>query len=169
MSFLNFIKKHIDDINNYVQPTIRWREGRFANPVGKAEATNGDFAEVVRNLPAELSRDDVVRFFREDLYKGFVATIMWGGISRFQAEEISRRNDRNTAMPKLERLVALLRDAATGKDYAIFTLHVGTNAWEFYQEILSRGDRLEVLEPASLRKDIAQKNEEMRERYAEIH
>ena len=113
MSFLNFIKNHINNINNYTQPAIHWREGRFANPVGKAEATNGDFAEVVRNLPAELSRDDVVRFFREDLYKGFVATIMWGGISRFQAEGIARNNDRNSALPKLERLVALLRDSGT--------------------------------------------------------
>ena len=113
MSFINLIKTHIDDINNYVQPSIHWREGRFANPVGRAEATDGDFAEVVRNLPAELSREDVVRFFREDLYKGFVATIMWGGISRFRAEEISRRNDRNTAMPKLERLAALLRNSET--------------------------------------------------------
>ena len=113
MSFLNFIKNHINNINNYIQPAIHWREGRFANPVGKAEATNGDFAEVVRNLPAELSREDVVRFFREDLYKGFVATIMWGGISRFQAEGIARNNDRNSAIPKLERLVALLRDSET--------------------------------------------------------
>jgi len=113
MSFLNFIKNHINNINNYTQPAIHWREGRFANPVGKAEATNGDFAEVVRNLPAELSREDVVRFFREDLYKGFVATIMWGGISRFQAEGIARNNDRNSAIPKLERLVALLRDSET--------------------------------------------------------
>lgn len=113
MSFLNFIKNHINNINNYTQPSIHWREGRFANPVGKAETTNGDFAEVVRNLPAELSRDDVVRFFREDLYKGFVATIMWGGISRFQAEGIARNNDRNSAIPKLERLVALLRDSET--------------------------------------------------------
>ena len=113
MSFLNFIKKHIDDINNYTQPSVHWREGRFANPVRKAEATNGDYAEVVRNLPAELSREDLVRFFREDLYKGFVSTIMWGGISRFQAEGIVRNNDRNTTMPKLERLIALLRNAET--------------------------------------------------------
>lgn len=111
MSFLNFIKNHINNINNYIQPAIHWREGRFANPVGKAEATNGDFAEVVRNLPAELSRDDVVRFFREDLYKGFVATILWGGISRYQAEEISRRNDRQSTLPKLERIRQMLRDS----------------------------------------------------------
>ena len=113
MSYINFIKNHIDDINNYVQPSIHWREGRFANPVGRAEATDGDFAEVVRNLPAELSREDVVRLFREDLYKGFVATIMWGGISRFQAEGIALNNDRNTTMPKLERLAALLRNSET--------------------------------------------------------
>ena len=113
MSFLNFIQTHIDDINNYVQPSIHWREGRFANPVLKAESTNGDFAEVVKSLPVELSREDVVGFFREDLYKGFVATIMWGGISRFQAEEIALRNDRNTTMPKLERLVAMLRNSET--------------------------------------------------------
>ena len=113
MPFLNFIKNHIDDINNYVQPSIHWREGRFANPVLKAESTNGDFAEVVKSLPVELSREDVVGFFREDLYKGFVATIMWGGISRFQAEEIALRNDRNTTMPKLERLVAMLRNSET--------------------------------------------------------
>lgn len=116
MSFLNFIKNHITDINNYVQPPIHWREGRFANPVRKAEATHGDFAEVVRNLPAELSRDEVVGFFREDLYKGFVATILWGGISRFQAEGIARNNDRDTAMPKLERLVRLVRGAATNQE-----------------------------------------------------
>ena len=113
MSFLNFIKNHINNINNYTQPAIHWREGRFANPVGQAEATNGDFAGVVRILPAELSREDVVRFFREDLYKGFVATIMWGGISRFQAEGIALNNDRNTTLPKLERLIALLRNAET--------------------------------------------------------
>ena len=113
MSFLNFIQTHIDDINNYVQPSIHWREGRFAKPVAKAESTNGDFAEVVKSLPVELSRQDVVGFFREDQYKGFVATIMWGGISRFQAEDIARRNDRKTTMPKLERLVALLRGSET--------------------------------------------------------
>ena len=113
MSFLNFIKNHINDINNYVQPSIHWREGRFAKPVAKAESTNGDFAKVVKNLPIELSRKDVVGFFREDLYMGFVATIMWGGISLYQADDIARNNDRNTTMPKLERLVAILRNSKT--------------------------------------------------------
>lgn len=113
MSFTSFITNHTNDINNYVQHSIHWREGRFASPVNRAESSNGDFAEVVRDLPAELSREDIIGFFREDLYKGFVATIMWGGISRYKAEEIARNNDRDTTMPKLERLVALLRDSET--------------------------------------------------------
>ena len=128
MSFLNFIKNHIDDINNYVQSPIHWREGRFASPVAKAESTNGDFAEVVRSLPTELSREDIVGFFREDLYMGFVATIMWGGISRFRAEDIARNNDRNTTLPKLERLNAILRNSETDIERiedAIFSLRRG--------------------------------------------
>ncbi len=128
MSFTKFIHNHINDINNYVQAPTLWRNGRFAKLAGKVESTNGDFAEVVRNLPAELSREDVVRFCREDLYKGFVASIMWGGISRFQAEEIARNNDRNTTMPKLERLVALLHGSDADQERienAIATLRRG--------------------------------------------
>lgn len=53
-----------------------------------------------------------------------------------------------------------------GPGYSIFTLYVGTNAWDFHQELLSRGDRLEVLSPSSLRKDIATHIERMRTRYA---
>ncbi len=128
MSFTNFIYNHINDVNNYVQTPTLWRDGRFAKLAGKVEATNGDFAEVVRNLPAELSREDVVRFFREDLYKGFVATIMWGGINRHHAEGIARNNDRNTTVPKLERLVKLLHGADTDQERienAIATLRRG--------------------------------------------
>lgn len=58
------------------------------------------------------------------------------------------------------------KETEKGADYAIFTLHIGTDAWEFYQEILSRGNRIEVLEPRQLREDIARRIDEMRERYA---
>ena len=109
MSFIHFVKAHIEEIRNYVQPAIRWREGRFAPSVAKAEASGGDFAEVIRALPAELRREDVVAYFKEDLYKGFVASVLWGGISRFNPEEIARRNDRSSVVPKLERLKTLLR------------------------------------------------------------
>ena len=55
----------------------------------------------------------------------------------------------------------------TENDYAVFYLKVGTDAWEFVQELLSRGDRIEVLKPQSLRKEITHYIEMMRGRYAE--
>ena len=58
-------------------------------------------------------------------------------------------------------------EVETGKDYAIFKLFLGTDAWEFYQEILSRGDRIEILEPKHLRREIAERIDAMRNRYAE--
>ncbi len=113
MSYINFIKNHVGEINKYVQSPTLWREGKFTGSARKIESTNGDFAEVVRDLPDRLSREDVVGFFRKDLYRGFVATIMWGGINRHLALGIAQQNDRNATMPKLERLVTLLRDSET--------------------------------------------------------
>lgn len=57
------------------------------------------------------------------------------------------------------------QEIETGKDYAVFSLKVGTDAWEFVQELLSRGDRIEVLKPLCLRKEIVRVVEEMRGRY----
>lgn len=111
MALYDFIKSHINDINNFTQPAIQWRSGRFAAPVLKAEGVGGDFANVMATLPNALTRNDVVACYQEDVYKGFVATILWGGISRYQAEEISRRNDRQSSLPKLERIRQKLRDS----------------------------------------------------------
>lgn len=111
MALIDFIKSHINDINNFTQPAIQWRAGRFATPVLRAEGVGGDFADVMATLPNALTRDDVVACYREDLYKGFVATILWGGISWYQAQEISRRNDRQSSLPKLERIRQMLRES----------------------------------------------------------
>ena len=111
MALYDFIKSHLNDINNFTQPAIQWRAGRFATLVLKAEGVGGDFANVMTTLPNALTRNDVVACYQEDLYKGFVATILWGGISRYQAEEISRRNDRQSTLPKLERIRQMLRDS----------------------------------------------------------
>lgn len=110
MSLIEFIQAHVDDINNYVQPEIHWREGSFAPHVEKIETLDCDFAAVVRVLPQTLTREQVAECFREDIYKGFVATILWGGINRFHSEGIALRNDRATTTPKLERLRNYLRN-----------------------------------------------------------
>lgn len=61
------------------------------------------------------------------------------------------------------------KEEESGEGYSIFSLFVGINAWEFYQEILSRGNRMEVLEPRTLREDIADIIDVMRERYVVYH
>jgi hypothetical protein len=58
------------------------------------------------------------------------------------------------------------KEEESGDGFSIFSLFVGINAWEFYQEILSHGNRLEVLEPKTLREDIADIIDVMRDRYA---
>ena len=60
------------------------------------------------------------------------------------------------------------KEEETGDGYVIFSLFVGMDAWELYQELLSRGDRIEVLEPKTLRKDLFDTIEGMRSRYAEF-
>ena len=60
------------------------------------------------------------------------------------------------------------KELEASDDYTIFSLNVGIDAWEFIQELLSRGDRIEVLEPLSLRQSIASIIEDMRGRYAEF-
>jgi len=57
------------------------------------------------------------------------------------------------------------QEIETENDYAVFSLKVGTDAWEFVQELLSRGDRIEVLKPQSLRKEMALCIEKMQRRY----
>ena len=59
------------------------------------------------------------------------------------------------------------QEIETENDYAVFSLKVGADAWEFVQELLSRGDQIEVLKPQSLRKEVIRRIEEMRGRYAE--
>jgi hypothetical protein len=58
------------------------------------------------------------------------------------------------------------KEEETGDGYSIFSLYIGIDSWEFYQEILSHGDRLEILEPRTLREDIADLIGRMQKRYA---
>lgn len=60
------------------------------------------------------------------------------------------------------------KEEATGEDYAIFSLWVGTDGWELMQELLSKGNRIEVLEPESLRREMAVQIQKMKDRYAEF-
>lgn len=60
------------------------------------------------------------------------------------------------------------KEIETRRDYSIFSLNVNVDAWEFIQELLSRGERIEVLKPAGLRRLMAMHIENMRNLYAEF-
>ena len=60
------------------------------------------------------------------------------------------------------------KEIETTDDYAVFSLNINIDAWEFVQELLSRGNRIEVLKPAELRRIMALRIEEMRALYAEF-
>ena len=130
MAFIHFVQAHVDDIRNYVQPAIHWRKGSFATPVARVEAAGGDFALTIRSLPETLRRDDVVACMREDLYKGFVAAIVWGGLSRFRPEEMARRNDRASVVPKLERIKALLQESNEDSEKILEAVASMGRGWE---------------------------------------
>ncbi len=60
------------------------------------------------------------------------------------------------------------KEIETTDDYAVFSLNVNIDAWELIQELLSRGDRIEVLKPVGLRRIMAMHIEGMRKLYAEF-
>ena len=60
------------------------------------------------------------------------------------------------------------KEIETTDDYAVFSLNVNIDAWEFIQELLSRGDRIEVLSPVGLRRIMAMHIEATRKLYAEF-
>lgn len=60
------------------------------------------------------------------------------------------------------------KEIATGQDYALFSLELGYDAWDFVQELLSRGSQIQVIEPVALRERIAGEIAAMQGRYAEF-
>lgn len=83
MSYIDFIESQKDAIKGFEQEGFFWRNGyepSFLDMVAKA---NADFKTVIKNLPETLDRNAVRSIFHseKDLYKGFVACMLWGGIN----------------------------------------------------------------------------------------
>ena len=70
--------------------------------------------EMFQFIPDRLDHARVVECYAHDLYRGFTATILWGGMSRNPAyKETFKRVaqlDPNEVVAKLERLRAMLRE-----------------------------------------------------------
>lgn len=82
MTIYNYITANLEQINQFPQGDKNWRtmhNGRGINEVNSAIANYPWFHQVMTGMPDKLSRENVADFYRQDIYRGFIATLLWGG------------------------------------------------------------------------------------------
>lgn len=80
-----FIKNHCDEINNFVSssyPVKYERDGSLYRGIQKAIGYNPAFAKIIDCIDNELSREKIASYYKEDIHKGFIATLLWGGFHK---------------------------------------------------------------------------------------
>ena len=80
MSLKEYLEEKASEWVGYQRPAVDWMITEKGNANSRLERTMRDFpefAKVVRQIPCPLSRQDVFNCYKEDLYKGFVATLLW--------------------------------------------------------------------------------------------
>lgn len=81
MSYLEYIKNQTENIKRFSQTGYAWKNGYQPLFLSTISKTNPAFDSILKKLPDELDRDTVRSYFKEDLYKGFIACMLWGGIN----------------------------------------------------------------------------------------
>jgi len=80
MKLKKYIEEKTSEWVGYQRPAVDWMVTEKGNSNSRLERTMHDFpefGEVVRQIPRPLSRRDVFHCYEHDLYKGFVATLLW--------------------------------------------------------------------------------------------
>lgn len=77
-SITDFIRKNADLINGIQQQPINWKYNK-GGTVQRVIQDILDYYPDINEYQCELSREDVVAYYTEDLLKGFIATLLWGG------------------------------------------------------------------------------------------
>ena len=74
---IEFIKQHADVIRAYQQPAIPWayKNGNTLKACVQYAKERGALAGIEYQ---PMTRQDVVNYFTQDLYRGFIATMLWG-------------------------------------------------------------------------------------------
>ena len=102
---IEHIQNHAQFIANYQQPAIQWAYKRNGNLTATAEyAQNHGALDGIELDP--LTRHDVVVYFEQDIYRGFIATMLWGGKKRGFHTIVDA--DKEVIIEKLQRLRDLL-------------------------------------------------------------
>ena len=83
MTYIDFIQNSKDIINGFQQDGFAWREGYDTPFLDMVSVANADFRTTLDDLPEALDRNTVLSYIHPnaDLYKGFVACMLWGGIN----------------------------------------------------------------------------------------
>jgi len=125
MALIDFIKAHTQDINNYQQPAFDWKLKKNGKPYKVIEDVTdhkGPMAEAIQVIPEKLDRTSVVKCFRKDIYTGFVATLLWGGMHKdvnlkrhFKA---LAKVDKTVIEEKLSRIKKMLEENKPGEALA---------------------------------------------------
>lgn len=80
-----YIETNADEINSFVQKDFSWRLDVNGNSrLDSLDVTpSRDFSATVERIPERLNRSIIQNLYIEDLYTGFIATLLWGGFHTF--------------------------------------------------------------------------------------
>jgi hypothetical protein len=134
-TLLGYIRSHGGDANRYVNPLLPWKsrdDGSLYENTAEVMAAGGPMADAFPDIPERLDHARVLECYGQDLYRGFVATILWGGMSRNPAYKETFRQvarlDPREVVPKLERLRKMLEENRTGEAFASMACNQATGA-----------------------------------------
>ena len=80
MKLKKYIEEKTSEWVGYQRPAVDWmvtEKGNSNSRLGRTMHDFPEFGEVVRQIPRPLSRREVFHCYEHDLYKGFVATLLW--------------------------------------------------------------------------------------------
>ena len=80
MKLKKYIEEKTSEWVGYQRPAVDWmvtEKGNSNSRLGRTMHDFPEFGEVVRQIPRPLSRREVFQCYEHDLYKGFVATLLW--------------------------------------------------------------------------------------------
>ena len=124
-TLVGYIRAHGGDADRYVEPLRRWKTREDGTPyesTAEVAAAGGPMAETFPDIPERLDHARVADCYRQDLYRGFVATVLWGGMPRNPAyrETFKKvaRLDRRDVVAKPGRLRTMLEENRTGEAMA---------------------------------------------------
>ena len=134
-TLVGFVLAHGGDANRYVDPLRLWKTRKDGTPyesTAEVMAAGGSMAETLQAIPEQLDHARVAECYRQDLYRGFVATLLWGGMPRNATYSGTLRKiaqmDRREVVAKLSRLRKLLEENRVGEAFESMTCDPETGA-----------------------------------------